>query len=296
MKNHILIVGAGEMGLALSRVLGKNKDNNVSIWDVDPTKRSIGGSLEQMASDTDFLFLCVPSHAIDTCIDKAKKHIRNTTYVISLTKGIERKNGYLTSELLMKNFNKEKIAVLSGPMIAEELKRGLKTKSCLASGREAFNKISMLFVGTNLSLELLDDIPGASASGVLKNIYALGLGIADGLKMGSNTRGILLLQAIREMQKLIPKFKGKTTTVLTLAGLGDLEATSSSEYSRNHLTGSMIARGKKINHHSEGALSLPLVVRRIGKRNIPPFMAAIYKVVQEKKNPRRVFETLFNTP
>ena len=292
MKNQILIVGAGEIGSALFRVLKKNKNNHISIWDIDPKRCFPKQPLKKMVMDAHFLFLCIPSHAIDTCISKVKKHIGDRALVISLTKGIERKRGFLTSELLVKSFGKERIALLAGPMLAEELNRSLKTQACLATDKNTFKKISALFVGTPLSLERLDDIHGASACGVFKNIYSLGLGIAAGLKMGANARGILLLRATDEMQMLMAKFKGKSTTVLTLAGLGDLEATSSSEYSKNHTTGLMIAKGKKITHFSEGAFSLPMVVKRIGKKKLPLFMEAISDVVLGKKDPRRTFEAL----
>src|SRR3989344_8077224 len=209
MQNNILIVGAGEIGSALSKTLKRNKNSRISMWDLDPKRCSSKDSLEKMSSKTDFLFLCIPSHAIDACIDRVKEHVRGKTFVISLTKGIERRKGFLTSELLAKDFGKGKIALLAGPMLAEELSRGLKTQACLASEGNAFNKISALFLHTPLTLERLADMHGASACGVLKNIYSLGLGIADGLKMGSNVRGILLLQATKEMQTLMPKFKGK---------------------------------------------------------------------------------------
>lgn len=292
MQNRVLIVGAGEIGSALSGVLKKNKNNRISIWDIDPKRCFPEDSLEKMVADAHFLFLCIPSHAIDTCIDRVKRHIGKNTFVISLTKGIERKRGFLTSELLVKSFGKERIALLAGPMLAEELRRNLETRACLATNSSAFKKISTLFADTPLFLERLDDIHGASACGVLKNIYSLGLGIADGLKMGSNVRGILLLWAIKEMRTLIPAFKGRPTTVLTLAGLGDLEATSSSEFSKNHATGSMIARGKKITHFSEGAFSLSMVIKRLSKKRLPPFMKAISRVILNKKDPRKTFETL----
>jgi len=292
MQKRILIVGAGEIGSTLLGVLKKNKDNRVSIWDIDPRLCSSKDSLQKMASNSNFLFLCIPSHAIDACIDKVKKHLEDKAIIISLTKGIERKRGFLTSELLLKSFGKERIALLAGPMLAEELKRNLKTQACVASNNNVFKKVSSLFFNTPLSLKRLEDIHGASACGVLKNIYSLGLGIAYGLKMGDNARGVLLLRATREMQSLMSKFKGKSTTVLTLAGLGDLEATSSSEFSKNHATGAMIARGKKIAHFSEGHLSLPLITKRIGKTSLPPFMKAISLVVQEKKGPRKIFDSL----
>ena len=291
MRNRVLIVGAGEIGSALLGVLEGNKNNRISIWDINLKLCFPKKSLEEMVPNADFIFLCIPSHAIDSCLGKIKRHIKKTI-MISLTKGIERKQGLLTSELLVKNLRRDGIAILAGPMLAEELRRGLKTKACLASNSSVFKKVSLLFKNTPLFLEQLNDIHGASASGVLKNIYALGLGIADGLKMGANVRGVLLPQATKEMQTLLPLFGGKSATALTLAGLGDLEATSSSSFSRNHTTGSMIARSKKVTQYSEGALSLPLVVRRIGLKKLPPFMEAIFNVVLKKKNPRKTFEAL----
>lgn len=291
MKNNILIVGAGEIGSALVGMLRKNKQNYVAVWDIDPKRSSSKKPLGEMASQAHFIFLCIPSHAIDACIAQIRT-VSKKSIVISLTKGIERKQGYLTSELLVKAFGSKRIGILSGPMLAEEIKKGLPTQAILAGAPVVFKKTSALFANTTLSLYPLVDIHGASACGVLKNIYSMGLGIADGLNMGANTRGIFLLQSTTEMMELLPKLKGRADTVMTLSGLADLEATSSSEFSKNHTTGRMIARGKKITHFCEGELSLPLLVKRLGKKNLPPFMAAISAVAHRRKHPRKVFSTL----
>lgn len=286
----MLIIGAGEIGSALARVLRKKA--NLTLWDRNPRLCSGEKKLRLMAKDSDYVFLCVPSHAIKTCALDIKTALPGKAIVISLTKGIERATARFTSEFLEDTFGRQRIALLAGPMLAEELRRNLPTRAVLAGSKSNFKKAAALFEGTNVKLEHSEDLQGISVSSVLKNVYAVGLGISDGLRLGANARGVLMSKAISEMRSIVKSMKGDEASVFTLAGIGDLEATGSSPHSLNYATGKRLAKSSRAKVASEGTLSLPMLLKRVKDLKQLPFLSAIKAVVIGKKPARPVFTRL----
>ena len=74
-------------------------------------------------------------------------------------------------------------------------------------------------------------------AGALKNIYAISAGLSDGLGSKSNTKAMLLTRSLSEMTELFIELDANPSTLLGLAGVGDLFATSSSSKSRNYSLG-----------------------------------------------------------
>ncbi len=290
MIHKILIVGAGEIGSALAQVLQKHKP---VLWDHKPKLCTHGSDLRELAQNAQIVFLCIPSHAIDECSVNLKEGLSKKTILVSLTKGLERKTGQLTSELLSEHFGRGRIALLGGPMLAEELRQNLPTQATLASTRKTYDSVAPIFKDTIISLEHTTDVQGVSAAGVLKNVYALSLGMAQGLKLGDNAKGVLIHQAVKEMGIVISKLGGRSKTALSLAGIADLEATANSNYSHNKTAGMQLATSGKAKIMSEGALSLPLLTKRLGK-DLPPLLNTIKQVVLHRKDPNRAFRSLIN--
>lgn len=294
MKTKVLIVGGGEIGTALSKLLKDNKKLGIDLWDIKKSLCTDSKILSEAVKGKELIFLCIPSFAIASCASDMAPHISRKTTVISLTKGLERKTGKLSSEILLENFGWWRTGILAGPMLAEELNMGLSTKAVLASKRNTFLKVQKLFKGTHLSIEHWRDMKGVSIAGVLKNVYALSLGIAEALKLGSNAKGVLLKMALEEMQILTRRLGGNPKTVLTLAGIGDLQATGNSKFSHNHAAGQEAVHSKKKKLTSEGALSMPPLLKRLGHQDLPPLLKAIRDVVVKRKDARETFLKLLS--
>ena len=80
--------------------------------------------------------------------------------------------------------------------------------------------------------------------GILKNIYAIGLGLFDGKDIRSvNFRSVYLTIALEEIAKTGEAMGAKIETFLYLSGVGDLLATSMSEHSHNRRLGVYLAQG-----------------------------------------------------
>ncbi|MDD5711104.1 MAG: hypothetical protein PHV43_03385 [Candidatus Colwellbacteria bacterium] len=291
MSQRVLIIGAGEIGKALSVVLKQRKNIEIGFWD-KKSRPSAGKSLDDSVQSAQFIFLCIPSPALAEVVCDIKPYLRRKTLVVSLTKGMDKQTGKFSSELLSRCLGKRHITILAGPMIAEELKTGAPTRAAAACTKRGFKKLSQLLTGTSLYIEYSSDIQGTSVAGVLKNIYAIGFGIIDTLKLGSNAKGVFTSSVILEMEGLIRQLGGKPETARSLAGLGDLEATGHSRDSANQVAGRKIVEGKKSKKTAEGLLSLEPLVKRIGRKNIPPTLSAIQKTVKNPKKAREVFENL----
>ena len=90
------------------------------------------------------------------------------------------------------------------------------------------------------------DLIGLELAGALKNVIALGAGIADGLEVGDNAKSALITRGLAEITRLGVALGAHPLTFAGLAGLGDLIATCASPLSRNHQVGEELTRGRKL--------------------------------------------------
>jgi glycerol-3-phosphate dehydrogenase (NAD(P)+) len=90
------------------------------------------------------------------------------------------------------------------------------------------------------------DIVGVELAGALKNVFAIGAGIADGLNAGQNAKAAYLTRGVAEMVRLGVACGANPMTFAGLAGIGDLFATANSSTSRNNTVGRKLAEGKSL--------------------------------------------------
>ena len=107
-------------------------------------------------------------------------------------------------------------------------------------------KISKSFNNNFFKVFLSNDKKGVELSGSLKNIYAISAGIADGLGNKFNTKAMLLTRSLHEMSELLKSLGASPETLMGLAGVGDLIATSSSSNSRNYSFGHFLGQGMDV--------------------------------------------------
>jgi glycerol-3-phosphate dehydrogenase (NAD(P)+) len=294
MPTRVTIIGAGEIGSAINALI-KTSGAKVEEWDKDLSKVPKQKPLDVVVRSADVIFLCVPSwHARDAVAEIAP-FLSKRTIVVSVSKGIELGTRFTIDELLTKALPRgQSIALLSGPMLAEELMEDLPTLAVIATTkRKTFTRVSALFKQSPLRTCWSNDLRGTALAGVLKNIYALSLGIADAIPLGSNAKGWLVQEAMEEMMGIIATLhdqKKAVAAALSPAGLGDLVATGISPYSSNFTVGRELVAGRGITKMSEGFISLPSLHDLLGKKvKTFPLFRAVSAVVMDKKSARKVF-------
>jgi glycerol-3-phosphate dehydrogenase (NAD(P)+) len=294
-KQKVVFIGAGEIGSAVSHLIQSSKAK-IENWDKAKNRVKNQKLLSEIVPQADVLFLCIPSWALQFALKDLKPLLSKKTIVISVSKGIEKETELFIDQLLKKSLPKNQpFALLSGPMLAEEFESGQGGAAVVGTNKKrTFNSINNLFLKSNLNLTHEKEIHSVAIAGTLKNIYAISLGIASGLSWGDNRTGWLITESIREMQTITKTLRGKPEVIISQAGLGDFIATGSSKFSSNFSLGIDLAKRTSSKKMSEGKNALPLLLKKLGKKQKDlPILSALNQVLFKKKKSKDVFEKLF---
>jgi glycerol-3-phosphate dehydrogenase (NAD(P)+) len=248
------------------------------------------------------LLLAVPSHAFRSTLESLRPHLGAGQRIAWATKGFELGTGRLPHEVAREVLGPGvPIAVLSGPTFAAEVGRGLPTAMTVASPDAAFAEdLATTLSGQNFRAYTSPDILGVEVGGAVKNVLAIGTGIADGMGFGANTRIALITRGLAEMTRLGLALGARRETFMGLAALGDLVLTCTDDQSRNRRFGLAIASGQSaadaartIGQVVEGvqaARAVRLVAARAGVEM--PIAEQVYAVLYEGRGVREAVRAL----
>lgn len=287
----ITIIGNGQIGNAILHLLKESQKNQarkylIEIYDKDASKNTSGKTLKECLSNTDFVFLCLPSWHLDKLLKEISLYTKQETILISLSKGIDAISKKSVDELIEKNAKKTKYALLSGPMFAKEIMNDKMSFGVLASkSKNTFKKVDGLFQDTKLKLEYSKKVHSVAISAVLKNVYTLAISIIDSSLEDNNTKGFFSAKGIMEMREIMKILKLDRKIILGTSGLGDFVATVSSEHSQNRKVGGDISIHGHTSLKSEGLMSLPSLISTIGKKYKKlPMLCMLERIVVENKD------------
>ena len=222
--------------------------NNVKLYKFD--------SFSNLIKDADLIVLGVSSKGISWAAEQLKK-IKNNQQILILTKGlhVNKKNHYevypdTIKNILSKKVSKKlKISVAAGPCLASDLSNRVLTNVIFANKDiSVVRKLSKMISTSYYKINCSKDIMGVAACGGIKNIYAMIVGTSMGINLKNekdnknlNTAAALFNQSIIEMCYFIKKIGGHETTVMDLAGVGDLYVSCTG--GRNSKMGKFIGMG-----------------------------------------------------
>lgn len=320
------VFGAGSWATAIVKMLSENLDeigwymrsvytkehllreqhnpNYLSSVEFHLEQLKISNDINEMADYADVLIFVIPSAFIHSELEKLNINISNKT-IVSAVKGIMPETGLLVGEHFHDVYKVpyDNIAVIAGPCHAEEValeRLSYLTISCSdeIKANAIANSLSSDYIKTKIS----DDIIGVEYAVMLKNIYAIAAGIAHGLGYGDNFQSVLMSNAIREMKRFIKKMHKMKRNINNSAYLGDLLVTGYSVFSRNRMFGNMIGKGYTVKSAqmemsmvAEGyyaTKSAHLLNQKNARKTQTPIINAVYEILYENKNPKKVFKKL----
>lgn len=299
MPSNILIIGAGgRIGRAFKYAFdAAGTGAHIDVCDSDVAACPVQRPLEVSVPEADVIIVCVYSWVMREVLKKIVPLVKKDAVIISCAKGIE-KNSHKTMDVVLDEVIGDACAwgVISGPMLAEEiLSDGGSAGVCASADARVCEKISSLVSARDILLLPSTDVRGVALAGVLKNVYALVLGIADGLGWSANRKGWLVAAAAREMELIMLQLGGARETVEGPAVIGDLVACAFSPLSRNRTTGETLVKTGELNPKSEGAVSVAALISLLenSSENFA-LLSCVREIVIEKKSAARVFETLLH--
>jgi len=326
-KNKITILGDGGWGTALAIVAARN-GNRVVLWSAFrdyaeylqkkrenkkflpgikiPKPLVITSDLEEAVKWGDLLVFAIPTQYLRNVLYRVKNQSLNGKTLVSVAKGIEGKTGLRPSEIIYAMLGRQiSLTVLSGPSHAEEVVRKVPTIVVAASSEDsAARRVQEAFGNPCFRIYLQNDMIGAELGGALKNVIAIAAGVCDGLKFGANTKAGLISRGLVEMVRLGVRLGANPNTFFGLSGMGDLITTCFSPYGRNLRVGRELGEGKSIEKIlsktemiAEGVPTAKSVYELAQKLKLElPVMREVYRLLYEKKNPRRAVADLLNRP
>ena len=323
ITSPIAVLGAGSWGTALAILLARN-GNRTQLWARNPEhvrQMQLQSENKKYLPEISFpenlhvysdlaaalegvrdILIVVPSHAFRPLLEEIKPLINDQTRILSACKGLDPESGHLllnvATDLLGDSVS---LAVLSGPNFAGELAQNLPTATTVASNDNAFfDDIVLRLKNDRFRVYGSADLIGVQLGGAVKNVIAVGAGMADGMGFGANARTALITRGLVELTRLGVAMGGSESTFRGMAGLGDLVLTCTDNQSRNRRFGLAIGRGQDL---KQAEAEIGQVVEAVRNAKEVHFLAqqlsvdvpicdAIYKILYENVSPEQAAHDL----
>ncbi len=227
---------------------------------------SLSDSAREVVAASDCLVMAVPSAYISATLGELGKDALVGKRIVSAIKGILPEQNLLLNEYLFREFDfpAADYYTVMGPCHAEEV-AAEKLSYLTFSGQDETNtrELASYFTTDYLNTVINEDVYGVQYAAILKNIYALGAGIAHGLEYGDNFLSVLIANCADEMAGFLQKVgirhmevgvhqaedpvsHKRSANYAASVYLGDLLVTCYSLYSRNRTFGNMIGKGYSV--------------------------------------------------
>lgn len=270
-ESKIAVIGSGSWGTALVKLLQNNistvgwwvrsretldyvlsnhrNPNYLTYAEIVPERLDISTDLNYIKDNYDTLVFAIPSAFLNDTLESFGITSFENKTVVSAIKGIVPKFNLIVAEYFHQNFSVsyDDMAIIAGPCHAEEVamqKLSFLTISC--QDEEKAKRLSEMFASQYMRLKTSTDVAGTEYAAVLKNIYAMTNGICIGLGYGDNFQAVLMVNAMRELNRFLSKVFPQYRSFVASEYLGDLLVTSYSKFSRNRTFGTFIGRGYSV--------------------------------------------------
>ncbi len=274
----------------------------LSSVDFDIDKLILSEDINEAVASSDTIIFVVPSAFLKKTLIGMNVDISEKT-ICSAIKGIVPENNTIVGDFLHNQYNVpyENLVILSGPTHAEEIAMEKLSYLTVASlKRKKAKNVASLLSGFYLRTVISNDIFGTEYAAVLKNIYAIAIGVAHGLGYGDNFQAVLLSNSAREMKRFISKVYKNKRNITASAYLGDLLVTGYSQFSRNRMLGNMLGKGSSVKYAllnmtmvAEGYYAsecIFLMNKEIGTKI--PIADAVYNILYKEMNPADAIQGL----
>ena len=313
--SSVAVVGSGSWGTTFAKILA-DAGNDVTLWarrqelarEINETNRNSdylpGINLPPSLSATSVLsdaleaaeqvYLAVPSQTLRANLDAMGG--LGDAIVVSLMKGVESGTGLRMSEVIAEagGVDPAKIAVVSGPNLALEIAKEQPTAAVASSSDKATAAAVAKASTTHYFKTFVNhDVVGTEFGGVLKNLIAVAVGIADGVGYGENTKASIITRGLAEISAFAAAFGAEEQTMAGLAGLGDLIATCESPLSRNNTAGRLLGQGyrledvvRRMNQTAEGLQAVTPVLELAKSKGVSmPIVLQVGQVLDGSLDP-----------
>ncbi len=338
------IIGSGSWATALAKILTDNKThinwlirseamvdhirrrhhnpNYLRAVYFDDNLLNLSVDINEVVEQSDIVLIAVPSAYLEETLAPLNSHAFLNKKIISAVKGMMPSTNQLLNQYLEEQYGVElqNYVTIMGPCHAEEVAAEKLSYLTFSSIDQALaQEVAKSFTTVYINTVVNNDVLGVQYAAILKNIYALGAGIAHGLEYGDNFLSVLIANCADEMANFLQKVgipnmevgkhhkeneitHRKDQNYAASVYLGDLLVTCYSLFSRNRTFGNMIGKGYSVraaqlemNMVAEGYYGSKCIRAVNDQLNADmPIANAVYKILYEHVKPSSAFSEIEN--
>ncbi|MCQ2298133.1 MAG: glycerol-3-phosphate dehydrogenase [Bacteroidales bacterium] len=319
--DNVCVLGSGSWATAIVKILLEHKDTHVNWWVREPEIRqsllnyginyrylseaeldmenvTVIEDINEAVASSDLVFMVIPSAFAAKSLSELRPELFLGRNWVSATKGLIAPGDLTVTQFLATQHHvpQECLSVVSGPTHAEEVARKRLSYLTVASKNSQLVEYVRSLMGCRFVVTIdSEDVEGIEYATAMKNVYALGLGIAYGMGLGDNMQAVLVTSAIKEMMLFlehhVPMESRRGTDSVYL---GDLLVTCYSHHSRNRMFGTMIGQGYSVkaaqlemNMVAEGYYAVESLERLREKSGLKmPLVQAVYEILYKAVPPQ----------
>lgn len=328
------MIGNGSWGTAIAKILTDN-GNRIHWWVRNenavkhlqtrhhnphyltsvrflPETITATNNLQEVLTNCSTVIVCVPSAYLQSVIDSVDAKLWQGKNIVSAVKGILPESNLLLNDYLAQiiDFDLNTYMAITGPCHAEEVAdERISYLTFSGLNDDLTDAMAKAFGNTYIYTTTNHDIWGVQFAAVLKNIYAIGAGMAHALDYGDNFQSVYITNCYREMYRFLQAHfeqvhpSDERPDFHTSAYLGDLLVTCYSLHSRNRMLGTMLGKGYSVKN---AILEMNMVAEGYyaarGMQHISkeykidiPIATAIQDVLWNKKSPSDIFLNIEKT-
>ncbi len=308
--NKIVVAGGGVFGTSIAERLVWNRNNDVTIHTIEedvekditlnhqntkyfPTK-FLSASLKATTDDAvfdsaDVILLVLPSKVIVPFSERIALKVKNNPLIINLAKGMSDEGAFITEDIPF-----ERRASMKGPSFAIETMNGFPTSFTFGGKKEDYEYfLENVLPHTGFTLDWTEDTRSVELCSILKNMYAIAIGLVSGKYGSPNVDFLVYTKAVREMRMLLRLYGCSEETIFCYCGLGDLGLTALNDLSRNRTFGMLIGKGFLFNEEKnaatviEGKRTIEIIAKTVKERELEkdfPLVMSLYSLLYENGN------------
>ena len=253
----------------------------------------------------EIVVLAIPSQSLRDNLATWAPLLPSRSAVVSLMKGVELGTSKRMSEVIAEvgGVPQHRIVVVSGPNLAPEIAAKQPAATVVAcTDDHTAELVADASDAPYFRPYTNNDVVGTELGGAVKNVIALGVGMAQGMGMGDNTKATIITRGLAEIARLGVALGADPQTFLGLAGVGDLIATCMSPLSRNHTFGVNLGRGMSVEQvisvtkqTAEGVKSCQSILDLARRHGVEvPIVENVAAVIHHGKRPEEVGEALMS--
>jgi glycerol-3-phosphate dehydrogenase (NAD(P)+) len=322
--SKITVLGSGSWATALVKIISEHPGTEVMWWMRSPESRDYiqeykhnprylssveirtdkvfpTNALQEALAWAEVIVIAIPSAFMAETLEQ--HGLPKDRIYVSAVKGIDPRSKMVIARYLESKFDipSDNIGLITGPCHAEEVAlEKLSYLTISALNTELAEGIQEIIACRFINTTVNNDLYGAEYAAVLKNIYAIGAGIAHGLGYGDNFQAVYVGAALREMEVFLDALHETHRDVKNAAYLGDLLVTCYSQFSRNRTFGNMLGKGYSVasaqlemNMVAEGYYATDTVFAMCKEMNLnPDIINAVHAVVYGNKPAKPEFARL----